>query len=143
LSVFAGNAFLEGLQDRGVRVVIAEDSAWAACFLDIVVTNAGVAYPRASRSGLFGKRWFDRRALAGVSLKAVDAGTRGLLYAGNLESRVEDRVPTNAVDTIEGDFLLGRPVRPAMTGTGRWLEPILAVGVFMGAASLFYFIRSG
>lgn len=142
LPVFMGNRWVAAFDERELEVYVAEDSMASGTLVHLLFPEGGVSYPRAVRGGLFGEKWFERRAFAEVSLRAVDIETHRLIWAGSLSNHIEDSVPWQMLDAVERDYIIGRPKRPRMKGIHRWVEPVIALGMFMGAASLFYFIRS-
>jgi hypothetical protein len=116
--------------------------AWTEpVLLDVQVDGSGVSYVRRVGKFPFGTKGYERLAAIRASATLVDPRTGGVLWSRSSTRRGTDLVPKDEVAyAASGSGKLSPPLPRG--GSGRWLEPLIVVGVVVGLVVLFYSNRN-
>jgi len=105
--------------------------------LDVQVDGSGVSYVRRVGRFPFGTKGYDRLAAIRANATLLDAKTGNVFWARSSTKHATDFVPKGDVQYVSsGSGKLNPPVPRG--GGGRWLEPLIVVGVVAGLVVLFY-----
>ncbi len=109
--------------------------------LDVQVDGSGVSYVRRLGRFPFGTKGYERLAAIRANATLLDAETGDVLWTRTSSRHVTDVVPKgDVVYAASGSGKLNPPVPKG--GGGRWLEPLIVVGVVAGLVVLFYSNRN-
>jgi hypothetical protein len=112
-----------------------------AVLLDVQVDGSGVSYVRRLGKFPFGTKGYERLAAIRANATLLDSRTGDVLWTRTSTRHLTDVVPKgDVVYAASGSGKLNPPIPKG--GGGRWLEPLIVVGVVAGLVVLFYSNRN-
>jgi hypothetical protein len=133
----------QGEQASGTRAdsPLAPALGASALRLDVQVDGSGVTYTKRVGRFPFGTKGYERLAAIRANATLVDPRSGDVLWTRSSSRHASDLVPKDDVAyAASGSGKLNPPVPRG--GGGRWLEPLIVIGVVTGLVVLFYSNRN-